>query len=103
MFWTLNPKELESFNKAFELSQEISDINNWQLGRYIQHAVASCLFDKKATYPNKPFIYEQKLEERISEEERERIGKMNNQLVRQKIIERMNYINPILEQKKKGA
>ena len=88
LFWVLNPRELEPFKKAFSLSQEISDINNWQLGNYIRVAVASVL-DPKAKFPDKPFVYGQKSKSELSEDEKLRVGRENNQLVAQLLMNRI--------------
>lgn len=88
LFWTLNPKELEPFKKAFSLSQEIVDINNWQLGNYIRIAVASAL-DPKNKYPTEPFSYSNRDSKLLSEEDKVRVGKENNQLVAQLLMNRI--------------
>lgn len=55
LFWTLDPKSLAPFVKAFALKQKYDDVCNWQLGIYIQQAIAAC-FNKSAKYPNKPML-----------------------------------------------
>lgn len=58
LFWTLTPKSLSPFFKAFELkqtmNQEMMDVEAWQHGVYIQMAVAS-IMDSKNEYPKEPF------------------------------------------------
>lgn len=54
LFWTLNPKSLSPFIKAFNLKQEYDDSMAWRQGAYIKMAIASAL-DKRTKYPNKPF------------------------------------------------
>lgn len=53
LFWTLNPKSLNPFVKAFELEQKQKDSENWQLGMYIKLAVGSSL-NAKIKYPKEP-------------------------------------------------
>lgn len=57
------PKELEPFEKAFEISQKIADENAWSLGAYIQSAVAVAIEHNFAgrraisKYIEKPFSH----------------------------------------------
>lgn len=57
LFWKLNPKKLEPFEKAMEMEQKAQqarlNLTAWVSGVYVQHAVASC-FSKGAKYPQKP-------------------------------------------------
>ena len=53
LFWTLTPKSLSPFVKAFRLKQEYEDAQAWRLGGYIKMAIASS-FSKNAKYPEKP-------------------------------------------------
>jgi hypothetical protein len=53
LFWTLNPKSLSPFIKAFELKQDYEDELAWRLGAYVKVAITSSLGDSK--YPEKPF------------------------------------------------
>ncbi len=65
-FWELTPKTLaicvQAKSDKLKEDMEHKDILNWQLGQYIQIAVASCL-DRKAKYPQKP-IFMSKVEEK---------------------------------------
>ncbi len=54
LFWTLNPKSLSPFIKAFELKQKYDDAMAWRSGAYIKMAIASSLA-KGNKYPTKPF------------------------------------------------
>lgn len=58
VFWTLNPKKLKPFEKAYsmklEAKQNRMNLDNWLQGLYNQHAIASVL-SKRAKYPQKPF------------------------------------------------
>lgn len=56
LFWTLNPKSLSPFIKAFSLKQKYDDATAWRNGLYIRLAVASC-FNKSAKYPTKPMSH----------------------------------------------
>lgn len=56
LFWSLNPKSLQPFIKAFELQKKQDDYNAWLNGMYVQHAVASVLNGSKSKYPREPFI-----------------------------------------------
>lgn len=53
LFWTLNPRSLSPFTKAFSLTQKYQDQLAWQQGLYIRQAIASC-FSKEVKYPTKP-------------------------------------------------
>ena len=53
LFWTLNPKTLAPFVKAFSLKQNYDDAVCWRTGMYISVAIASN-FDKGTKYPKKP-------------------------------------------------
>ena len=55
LFWVLNPKTLTPFIKAFSLRQQYDDKLSWQLGQYIQVAIASVM-SKETKYPSKPFL-----------------------------------------------
>lgn len=55
LFWTLNPKTIVPFTKAFYLSQQHKDEADWRLGQYIRGSIASVL-NKNAKYPSKPFL-----------------------------------------------
>lgn len=57
LFWTMNPKELTPFIKAFELKRQYDDILSWQQGIYIKLAIASSL-SKDIKYPKTPMCKE---------------------------------------------
>lgn len=58
VFWTLNPRKLKPFEKAYEMKlesrQNSMNLEAWLKGLYTQHAVAS-IMSKRAKYPQKPF------------------------------------------------
>jgi hypothetical protein len=53
LFWTLNPKTMQPFIKAFKLSQENKNAEAWLNGVYIRLAIAS-VFGKNSPYPKQP-------------------------------------------------
>jgi len=55
LFWTLNPKSLSPFVKAFSLKQKHEDALAWSQGIYIRLAISSCL-NKASKYPEKPMM-----------------------------------------------
>lgn len=57
LFWTLNPKSLSPFVRAFEMKRKYDDEMTWRQGVYIKMAIASAM-DKGNKYPQKPFSYE---------------------------------------------
>lgn len=60
-FWKLTPRKLKPYEKAYEMREERFDIHLWQLGQYVQSAVASCLSSKgKNKYIEKPFFTQQR-------------------------------------------
>ena len=94
-FWLMQPKDLEPFNKAFllskELDMELSDIRNWQLGQYIRLAIGSVM-DSKNKYPDKPLFYNNSDSSDSSEMDYE-VGKRNNLIVKQKLLQRIRNRN----------
>lgn len=83
LFWELNPKSLEPFVKAFSLSQENIDRNNWLQGMYIKMAIVSSM-DKKTNYPTKPF----------SEKASKKLSPREHMLeIRDKVLRTANVIN----------
>lgn len=72
LFWTLNPKTIAPFNKAFQMKVQAQDEYAWRQGIYIQHAIASVM-DKRSKYPKTPLLHNLQLEQR--EEDRARLIK----------------------------
>lgn len=68
LFWTLNPKSLIPFVKAFNLKQEYDDAMAWKSGTYVRMAIASCL-DKNIKYPKKPLMSDYKNDKPMSSDE----------------------------------
>ncbi len=99
LFWTLTPNELIPFHKAFSISRDIDDINNWQLGHYMRLAIGSW-FNESNKYPNRP-MFTEPTEKELDDEKKYQQNKENNLLIRHKILQRAKYINPILEKRKK--
>lgn len=83
LFWTLNPKSLKPFVKAFQLRTEYDDRMAWNQGLYTRLAIASIL-DKDFHYPKKP-ISENEIIEKTPEEIQEDI--------KQKMLAKMQQIN----------
>ena len=82
LFWSLNPKSLEPFVKAFSLKEKHADYLAWLQGKYIQMAVGSTL-SKEVKYPSKPFLESVDIEKSIvmTEEER-KLKEMENMKAR---------------------
>jgi hypothetical protein len=68
LFWTLNPKSLSPFTKAFSLKQKYDDSMAWQSGVYIRMAIVSSL-NKEAKYPKRPMMADKVKEKGMSSEE----------------------------------
>ena len=85
LFWTLNPKSMKPFVKAFELKRTMDNHNAWLQGVYIRLAIVSAL-SKNSPYPKKP----------LSLEKKDRI--MSPEEIKQKMFDMMKIINPRLEQ-----
>lgn len=64
LFWTLNPKSLQPFIKAFDLKLEYDDLLAWKQGVYMKQAITSS-FSKDGKYPAEPYtVLEKKRRER---------------------------------------
>lgn len=84
LFWTLNPKSLSPFIKAFELKQKYDDASAWRSGMYIRMAIGSVLA-KGNKYPTKP----------LSDTGRD----MTPQQIKEKMMAQAEIINARLEAK----
>lgn len=84
LFWTLNPKSLTPFIKAFVLKQKQADRLAWQSGMYIRMAIASN-FGKQAKYPTHPFLEDARTIEVDPEEQQH--------LIKDKFMIRMKQLN----------
>ena len=60
-FWFDDPQLYYIYEEVYLDNLKEKDIFNWQLGQYIQAAVASCL-TKEAKYPNSPMFFAKKEE-----------------------------------------
>lgn len=80
-FWTLNPKSLTPFIKAFDLKKKYDDEVAWTHGIYVQRAVASVL-SKEVKYPNKPLMSCTSIKHELSAEE-----------IKEKMLIKMKIIN----------
>lgn len=79
LFWTLDPKSLDPFVKAFRLKEEYDmnkqDVIAYRTGDYVRMAIASN-FDKQSKYPEKPYGFKSQKElddEARMEELKERV------------------------------
>lgn len=72
------PKELEPYDKAFELQKRLNDEQMWLMGSYVQNAVCvaldRALNGKKATlqYLEKPMLTDYFEKQNMSQEEMDR-------------------------------
>ena len=60
-FWTLNPRRMKAYERAFELKQQQRDREQWAMGQYFMSALSTVLdhaFNKHATskYVKEPFL-----------------------------------------------
>ena len=60
LFWTLNPKSLQPFIKAFSIKQKFDDSLAWTQGLYIQMAISSVM-SKDYKYPSEPLSSKKKI------------------------------------------
>jgi len=65
LFWTLNPKSLSPFIKAFKLRREYDSALAWELGVYVKLAITSS-FNKGSKYPTAPFGSESPNENKVA-------------------------------------
>lgn len=82
LFWTLNPRSLSPFVKAFDLKQKYDDGVAWQHGVYVQQAIASCL-NKSSKYPTKPMMSKTTYRE----------VPMSAEQIKARVMAQMNVIN----------
>lgn len=72
-FWNLNPRIMsiyqEEYNRRVEEKAKLIDETAWLNGMYVIHAVRTALSPKKAKYPDKPYMQQEKVEP-LSEEEK---------------------------------
>lgn len=84
LFWTLNPKSLAPFVRAFSLKQKYDDRLAWSSGVYIRMAIASN-FGKQVKYPQHPFLETATVVEVDTEAQQ--------QLIKDKFMIRMKELN----------
>lgn len=92
-FWTMTPKTLDPYFKAFSLQRKREDEAMWIQGMYIAMAVGSVL-SSEAEYPKRSFIAQQELEQ-----DKELLAQSKMELMRQKMVEHMLVINRGLDKK----
>jgi hypothetical protein len=83
LFWTLNPKSLKPFVKAFDLKTQYDDRVAWQSGLYIRMAVASVI-SKQAKYPSSPLLVTHKVNRTPEDIQRD---------IKEKMLRQMKIIN----------
>lgn len=54
-FWYGDTDLAKAYIEAYRVKRSNADADNWMLGNYIRHAVASCL-SEEAKYPEEPMI-----------------------------------------------
>ncbi|CAJ0592236.1 unnamed protein product [Cylicocyclus nassatus] len=69
-FYTLNPRKIKPYEKAYHLRRRMEDENNFWLGQYIRYAVGSVL-SEKGEYPKEPLLKEYYEDLDLTEEERD--------------------------------
>lgn len=75
------PKELEYVFKAQKLRKRMNDINNWELGMYIESAVATAVEHNLAGYKARSSYVKEPFSETIEKREDEKQLKDNNKLL----------------------
>ena len=60
-FWTLNPRRMKAYTRAYELKEQERDRHLWTMGQYVMSAFSVVLdhsFNKNAQskYPKEPFL-----------------------------------------------
>jgi hypothetical protein len=95
LFWTLNPKSLTPFVKAFsfeiEFKQKYDDWVAWQSGIYVKLAIASSL-GKDVKYLERPMLHEAEKKKStenvnpIKEHMLERMAKLNRRFREEELI-----------------
>lgn len=59
MFWKLNPKYMEIYQKEYldsvKSKYEFADFQAWKFGDYMISSIQKALEPKKAKYPDKPY------------------------------------------------
>lgn len=72
------PMELEYVFKAQKLRKKMSDINNWELGMYIESAVATAVEHNLAGYKARSSYVKEPFSETIANNENEKKKLLNN-------------------------
>lgn len=74
------PSELEYVFKAQKLRKKMNDINNWELGMYIESAVATAVEHNLAGYKARSSYVKEPFSETIAKKETDQL-KENNKLL----------------------
>ena len=75
------PRELEYVFKAQKIRKKMSDINNWELGMYIESAVATAVEHNLAGYKARSTYVKEPFTETIAKREDEKKLMDNNRLL----------------------
>lgn len=58
LFWTLNPKKLKAFEKAYtekiEQENKVMDVMAWRIGAYVTRSIGAALDGRRSKYPEMP-------------------------------------------------
>lgn len=94
-FWSMTPKSLDPYYKAFSLQQKENDNMMWMNGMYMAMAIGSVL-SKDVDYPKRPMIAQQELESN-----QELLAHKRMEQIKQRVEEQMIVVNHQL--KKEGG
>lgn len=86
-FWTMTPKSLDPYYKAFSLRQKYDDNLLWMNGMYMAMAIGS-IISKDSKYPKRPMIAQQELES-----DTELLAQRRMENIKQTMMERMFVVN----------
>lgn len=86
LFWTLNPKSLEPFVKAFELKQQYDDTIAWLGGIYVRYAIASS-FNKEIKYPMDTLLESHKKDIETDDSE------IRQQIIKERFLKQARQLN----------
>lgn len=85
LFWSLNPRKIKPFEKAFKLNQKTVDNYMWMMGGYVCEAVSVSLarsFSKgsSAKYRERPMLDDFNLEDQTEAQKMEKVENLFNML-----------------------
>lgn len=97
LFWTLNPKSLQPFDKAFFIRQQQNDTMAWLIGRYVQDAIGSAM-NPKHKYPSEPYMSKSDVESA----KRKQDDRMSQEEIKRRVMAHVALINADKKKKKGG-